>query len=85
MVINPGVKKYMDEQRRKRARGLYNKFRITRLDGKSRKGKRHNDCRYFVLDLNHDPYAKPAVRAYASACAYEYPQLAADLFEWLSQ
>jgi hypothetical protein len=40
---------------------------------------KHSACRYFVLDLDHDPFAAPALRAYAAACAAEYPALAADL------
>lgn len=42
-------------------KGIYRKFRVTRTDGSSRKGKRHARCTYFVLDLEHDPAwgAKP--------------------------
>ena len=56
-------------------RGLYNKFRVERRDGKAK----HKDCTYFVLDLDHDPHAWPALDAYAEHCKAERPELAADL------
>lgn len=56
-------------------RGLYNKFRVERRDGKAK----HKDCTYFVLDLNHDPHAWPALDAYAEHCKEDRPELAADL------
>lgn len=63
----------------KRAMGLYNKFNVTRTDGKSAPGEKHHNCRYFVLDIDHDKYAPAALVAYANACAMEYPELASDL------
>jgi hypothetical protein len=62
-------------------RGLYNKFNVTRTDGSSEPGGKHNGCEYFVLDLTHDPFAVDALRAYAVACQHEYPLLADDLFK----
>lgn len=59
--------------------GLYNKFRVERLDGSSAIGGKHRNCRYFVLDLDHDPHAAAAITAYAAECATTRPQLAADL------
>lgn len=56
-----------------------NKFQIRRTDGGSAKGGRHADCDFFVLDLQHDKFAKPALTAYAAACADEYPFLAKDI------
>lgn len=64
-------------------RGLYDKFRIERTDGKSAPGQKHYGCRYFVLDLNHDRFALAALLAYALACEREYPLLAADLYRFL--
>lgn len=64
----------------KQRMGLYRKFRVSRTDGSSRKGKKHHGCRYFVLDLDHDKFARAAIEAYASACKDEYPFLAADLW-----
>jgi hypothetical protein len=63
-----------------KTKGLYEKFTVTRNDGKSEHGEKHYDCEYFVLDLTHDKYAAPALRAYAEHCKAEYPLLADDLF-----
>ena len=65
-----------------KAKGLYDKFTVVRMDGKGAPGKKHDGCRYFVLDLTHDPFAIPAIKAYADACRSEYPLLAADLDAW---
>ncbi|MBK4736118.1 hypothetical protein [Noviherbaspirillum pedocola] len=59
--------------------GLFRKFIVTRIDGSDGAGGRHHGCEYFVLDLNHDPHAAAALRAYADSCASSHPQLAADL------
>ena len=64
-----------------RTRGLYGKFRVERLDGKSAPGEKHDGCDYFVLDLTHDPYAVLALATYAGQCEEEYPLLADDLWE----
>lgn len=63
-----------------RNRGLYGKFYVERTDGKSAPGEKHHGCEYFLLDMHHDKYAVPALRAYAEHCKAEYPQLADDLF-----
>jgi len=68
-----------------KTRGLYRKFNITRTDGASEAGRKHNGCDYFVLDLTHDQFAFQALMAYAFACEKEYPLLAADLREKLRQ
>ena len=60
-------------------RGLYEKFIVRRMDGSSSRGRKHADCEYFVLDLMHDKFAAAALKAYADACAEEFPLLAADL------
>jgi len=60
-------------------KGIYNKFDIRRTDGKSEPGQKHENCRYFVLDLDHDKFAAAALRAYAIACAKEHPKLSEDL------
>ena len=62
-------------------RGLYGKYRVERvndMDGK------HDGCRYFVLDPQHDPYAIDALAAYADACRYTNPNLSADIQEWIA-
>ena len=66
-----------------RTEGLYRKYRVTRLDGSSRSGRKHELCEYFVLDLEHDPHARPALEAYAESCEDSHPHLAADLRDWL--
>ena len=60
-------------------KGLYQKFIVTRTDGKSAVGSKHFGCKYFVLDLSHDKHAPAAIRAYADSCRAEYPSLAYDL------
>jgi hypothetical protein len=58
--------------------GLYQKYQVKRLNDPNRK---HDNCQYFVLDLTHDPYAIPALAAYAEACEAQYANLAKDLRE----
>lgn len=67
-----------------KTKGLYEKFSVARTDGSSEPGGRHENCRYFVLDLDHDPLAIPALRAYAEACAETHPYLSADLCAMLA-
>lgn len=57
------------------ARGLYRKFEVRRVD----RSPKHDDCEYFVLDWEHDPFTVPAVLAYADACEAAEPALAKDL------
>lgn len=59
--------------------GLFRKFEVRRVDGSDRPGGKHHGCRYFVLDMRHDPHAMPALRAYALSCAATHPQLSADI------
>lgn len=47
---------------------LYRKFHVERIDGTDQPGGKHECCEYFVLDLDHDPHAAPALRAYAASC-----------------
>lgn len=60
-------------------KGIYNKFQVRRTDGQSDIGGKHVNCYHFVLDVNCDPFAAPAIYAYAEACESEYPILASDL------
>lgn len=62
-----------------KSRGLYNKFNVTRTDGSSEPGGKHDGCEYFVLDITHDPHAKAALLAYAESCKTDYPLLSHDL------
>jgi len=66
-----------DSQKQK---GLYNKFIVARTDGKSEPGGKHEHCHYFVLDVDHDPGAVPALEAYSKwARDKGYLTLADDL------
>jgi hypothetical protein len=56
-------------------RPLYRKFHITRDDPAGK----HVNCFYFVLDVDHDKHAIPALTAYAKGCAEERPELSRDL------
>lgn len=67
-----------------RTTGLYGKYRVERNDGSSEPGGKHEDCVYFVLDLDHDKHARAALAAYAESCRKEYPMLALDLRNILS-
>lgn len=69
----------MHHDKKDAARGLYGKFTVRRNDGRDAPGEKHYNCPYFVLDAMHDPFAAPALRAYADACESEYPLLARDL------
>lgn len=63
----------------KRDVGIYEKFSVRRTDGTDNPGGKHENCRYFVLDLDHDKFSIPAILAYAEACSIEYPVLSVDL------
>jgi hypothetical protein len=65
-----------------RDRGLYDKFKVERVSDPDNK---HQNCRYFVLDLTHDRFAAPALTAYANACQEEFPALASDLKNLVSE
>lgn len=63
--------------------GLVGKYRVQRVDGSDRPGGKHHGCRYFVLDMDHDPFAPTALGVYAAICEKQYPALAVDLRERL--
>lgn len=60
-------------------RGLYGKFNVSRADERDEPGEKHEGCEYFVLDLDHDPHALPALEAYEKSCRAAFPRLADDL------
>lgn len=63
--------------------GLLSKYHVERRNDPEGK---HNECRYFVLDPQHDPIARDALRAYATAAGAEgYFALRADLHRWLDR
>lgn len=59
--------------------GLFRKFEVRRVDGSDAPGGKHHGCRYFVLDMDHDPHAPTTLRAYAISCADTHLDLSADL------
>ena len=59
--------------------GIFEKFTVRRNDGSDAPGGKHHGCRYFVLDLDHDQHAGPAMHAYAVSCRATHPVLAEDI------
>jgi len=60
------------------AERLYEKFRVERTDPEAQ--ERHKDCWMFVLDPEHDPVARIALAAYATAAVKaDLLGIAADL------
>lgn len=59
--------------------GVFHKFDVRRVDGSDQPGGKHHGCRYFVLDLDHDPHAAAAMAAYAQDCKATHPTLSAEL------
>lgn len=57
-------------------RGLYRKYDVRRLNDPAGK---HDDCGYYVLDLDHDRFSGIALLVYADACEAEFPRLSKDL------
>lgn len=53
-------------------RGYYEKYNVYRKDEKVIP----DGTRFFVLDLDHDPLARPALLAYIEAGKDQYPELA---------
>jgi len=64
-------------------KGIYRKFNVSRTDGRDAPGEKHHGCHYFVLDLDHDPFAVPAMKKYALACREKCPELADDIEGWV--
>lgn len=60
-----------------------NKYLVLRQDGRDTPDEKHHGCEYFVLDLNHDPYARKALAAYAEAVHSTNYEFACDLRAWL--
>ena len=65
--------------------GVYEKYRVTRTDGRDGPGQKHHGCCYFVLDLEHDEFAVDAMAAYARACRKKFPFLAVDLRKFVRE
>lgn len=61
--------------------GLVARYEVTRLDGSSEPGGKHEGCLYHVLDLMHDKFSVAALEGYADACLEEFPLLARHIYE----
>lgn len=62
--------------------GIERRYHVEKVNDPTGK---HDQCRYFVLDPQHDPIARFALADYASrARAAGYDSLADDLHAWLS-
>ena len=70
---------YRDTTKPAEQQGMFRKFEVRRVDGSDKPGGKHHGCRYFVLDLDHDPHAAAAMAAYAQACRNTHPALSAEL------
>jgi hypothetical protein len=55
------------------------KFSVTRSDGGHHLGVKHQDCRYFVIDLKHDEVAPHVLAFLAGAYIHTRPELAVSL------
>jgi hypothetical protein len=65
------------------SKGLYRKYDVRRTDGRDAPGEKHEGCLLFVLDLDHDPFAMEAIKAYALTAQQEgYGALASDLLRF---
>lgn len=61
--------------------GLHRKYDVRRLNDPEGK---HDDCRYFVLDPQHDPIARDALALYADRVGEAgNEELEMDLIQWL--
>lgn len=65
--------------------GIYHKYQVTRTDGSSLPGHKHDNCFYFVLDTDHDPHARAALLAYAESCRAAFPLLARDIYRVIGE
>jgi Rad3-related DNA helicase len=62
--------------------GLENRYRVEKLVDPAGK---HDRCKFFVLDPEHDVHARDALRQYAIACKHSNPKLAQDIDQWLKE
>ncbi|RFP32461.1 hypothetical protein D0T21_09690 [Duganella sp. BJB476] len=59
--------------------GMFRKFDVRRVDGSDAPGGKHHGCRYFVLDMDHDMHAGPALAAYAESCRASHHALSDEM------
>jgi hypothetical protein len=74
-------RKPLEDKRNK----LQQKYYVERIDERDRAGGDRADSKYFVLDYVHDPYALPALEAYAQACLKDFPNLSAEIRSLVQQ
>lgn len=63
--------------------GLYSKYRVERISDVPPEESKHKECRYFVLDPQHDPLAREMLYQYAMKTDNE--ALSEDLLDWYEQ
>lgn len=61
--------------------GLEHRYNVEKVNDPEGK---HSDCRYFVLDPQHDKTAWLALEEYAWQCRKSNSELSRDLYEWLA-
>lgn len=79
ILNNAGPLPEQDSNKPSQAQGLHHKYDVRRVDGSDGPGGKHEDCEYFVLDLDHDQHAIAALRAYADSVETTHPLLASDM------
>lgn len=66
-----------------RMAGLQHRYDVRKVNDPEGK---HDHCRYFVLDPQHDPIARVALRTYAEEARRDgYVELADDLLDWVGR
>lgn len=63
------------------SQGLYQKYKLEKTDG----SPVSPDAQYLVLRVDTDMAAREAALCYASAIAYDMPELSKDIFAWVDQ
>lgn len=62
--------------------GLESRYHVSKINDPEGK---HESCRYFVLDPQHDKHSVVALKAYAASVKDEFPELATDLLAWIER
>lgn len=63
--------------------GLEHRYEVHKVNDVEGK---HNDCRFFVLDPQHDQIARRALLMYAAEAEMSgYDELAQDIYAWLNE
>lgn len=55
--------------------GYYEKYNVSRKDGRDQPGGDREGAQYFVLDLSHDRFARLAMNVYLAVSRSELPAL----------